>query len=143
MVAKQEILKGFDGFLNDAHGLFKRKTFSLTYLRKEATTAYNISLSAVLLSDKELNEQLARHRTSMRLGKKGEVLLHATGFICEAVFRSITIRPYIEQIMGSFLVQGNYAIQMQTGEGKTITAAVAAVLVGWKGCPCHIVTSND
>ena len=143
MIAKQEILKGFDSFLDDVHGFLKRKTFPLTRLRRKATSAYDVSLSAAVLSDKELNDKLVQYRTSIRLGKKGADLLQATGFICEAVVRSIAIRPYIEQIMGSLLIQGGYAMQMQTGEGKTITAAVAAILAGWKGSPCHIVTSND
>ena len=32
---------------------------------------------------------------------------------------------------------------MATGEGKTLTAALAAVLAGWSGRPCHIITVND
>jgi preprotein translocase subunit SecA len=32
---------------------------------------------------------------------------------------------------------------MATGEGKTLTAGLAAVLAGWTRRPCHIVTVND
>jgi preprotein translocase subunit SecA len=32
---------------------------------------------------------------------------------------------------------------MATGEGKTLTVAMAAVLAGWSGRPCHLVTAND
>ncbi|MFM7213976.1 MAG: hypothetical protein ACKO3H_03750, partial [Verrucomicrobiota bacterium] len=33
--------------------------------------------------------------------------------------------------------------EMATGEGKTLTAAPTAVLWGWSGRPCHVVTVND
>lgn len=143
MRPNHKILKGFDGFLNDMYGLYKRKTVSLTALKKEATTVYNVSLSAALLSDEELDSQIAEYKTLIRLGKKENVFLYALGLICEAAFRSIAIRPYIEQIMGSLAIHEKFAIQMKTGEGKTITAAISAVLAGWKGGPCHVVTSND
>src|SRR5436853_290951 len=31
----------------------------------------------------------------------------------------------------------------RAGEGKTLTASLAAVLAGWTRRPCHIVTVND
>lgn len=36
-----------------------------------------------------------------------------------------------------------YIIEMSTGEGKTLTASLAAVILGWMGKPVHILTSND
>ncbi|HXG46668.1 MAG TPA: prepilin peptidase, partial [Methylomirabilota bacterium] len=33
--------------------------------------------------------------------------------------------------------------EMATGEGKTLTAGLAAVLLGWTRRPCHIITVND
>lgn len=143
MRTDQKIYTGFDGFLYNLYGLYKRKTFSLTELKKEAETVYNLSLSAALLSDEALDSQIAEYRPSIRLGRKGKVFLEALGLICEAAFRSVAIRPYVEQIMGSLAIDKKCAIQMKTGEGKTITAAISAVLAGWQGVPCHIVTSND
>jgi preprotein translocase subunit SecA len=125
------------------HGFIKRRSFPLARLRSEAEAANEVSNSAALLSESKLNEKLSEYRSLIRIGKRGEILLQATGFICEAAFRSVGMRPYVEQIMGALLIQGNYAVQMQTGEGKTITAAIAATLDGWKGFPCHVVTSND
>lgn len=143
MRPNQKILMGFDGFLNNLYGLYQRKTLSLTTLKKDATTVYDISLSAALLSDEALDSQIAEYKTLIRLGKKEKTLSYALGFICEAAFKSVAIRPYIEQIMGSLAIHKKFAIQMKTGEGKTITAAISAVLAGWKGQPCHVVTSND
>jgi len=33
--------------------------------------------------------------------------------------------------------------EMATGEGKTLTATLPAILAGWTKRPCHIVTAND
>lgn len=144
-----KILTGVDGFLNDIHGFFKRKTYSYACLRKEAITAYNVSLSSALLGDEGLDAQIAKYKELIRLDKKKvrplreDVLLEAVGCICEVAFRTLAIRPYVEQIMGALATHRNFVIEMQTGEGKTVVAAISAVLAGWKGRPCHIVTSND
>jgi preprotein translocase subunit SecA len=34
-------------------------------------------------------------------------------------------------------------VQMAAGEGKTLAVALAGVLHGWRGLPCHVVTAND
>ena len=33
--------------------------------------------------------------------------------------------------------------EMATGEGKTLTIALAAAAYGWTGLPCHVITAND
>lgn len=138
----RRILSGFDAYLNGLHGFVLRKSFSMTALRMDAAVVERIGLAAADLSDRELDERLFASREVIRRGKK-DVLHEAMGLICECARRTLGIRPYLEQVMGSLAVSRNLAIQMQTGEGKTITAAVAAALAGWKGGPCHIVTSND
>jgi Preprotein translocase subunit SecA (ATPase, RNA helicase) len=51
--------------------------------------------------------------------------------------------PYPVQIMGGLaMLQGDIA-EMQTGEGKTLTALFPAVLRGMTGHGCHIITAND
>jgi preprotein translocase subunit SecA len=36
-----------------------------------------------------------------------------------------------------------YLAEMATGEGKSLTACFPAILAGWTGRPCHIITVND
>ncbi|MEI7673486.1 MAG: DEAD/DEAH box helicase, partial [Deltaproteobacteria bacterium] len=143
MTVDRKIHSGLDNYLNDLYGCVRRKTFPLEKLRKEAAIAEQYGLALVNLSDRELRERLEEYRVSIRLGKKGDVLLQALGLVCECSCRTLSIRPYVEQVMGALAIYRGIAIQMQTGEGKTITAAVAASLAAWGGKPCHIVTSND
>jgi preprotein translocase subunit SecA len=53
------------------------------------------------------------------------------------------MRPYVVQLAGALALYKGYVAEMATGEGKTLTAALAATLRGWIGRPCHIVTVND
>ncbi|NGP18563.1 preprotein translocase subunit SecA [Devosia aurantiaca] len=52
-------------------------------------------------------------------------------------------RHYGVQLIGAYaIVRGNLA-EMSTGEGKTLTAALAAGTVAMSGLPVHVVTVND
>ena len=140
-MAPRKMLSGLDALLNDLYGLVLRKSFRLATLSREAAEAEGVGLAAANLNDREFGERLRACREGIRLGR--DVVFEAAGMICECARRTLGIRPYREQIMGALAANRNLAVQMQTGEGKTITAAIAAALAGWRGGPCHIVTSND
>ena len=134
---------GVDGLFYTLYGWYKRTGFSTTRLKNDAATVYDFSLAAIELDEKELSDKILVHRRPSRndVGKVSE--FYVMGLLCEACYRVLGIRPYVEQIMGALAISRGVAIQMQTGEGKTITAAIAAVMAGWSGGPCHVVTSND
>lgn len=138
-----KIHTGFDGFCNDIYGLFKRLAFSLKKLKAQSETVMQTAALAAELNDDIFASEIEKCKALVRKGKTGGASLQVLGYICNASRMSIGIMPYAEQIMGALLMSGNYVIQMQTGEGKTITGALAAVLSCWRGSPCHIVTSND
>ena len=67
----------------------------------------------------------------------------ALGFLAHAVRCVHGFFPHPEQIIGAqALLEGSIA-EMATGEGKTLTAAIAASVAAWRGLPVHVVTSND
>jgi preprotein translocase subunit SecA len=73
----------------------------------------------------------------------GPIEMQALAVVGEAIFRLNGFYPHREQIMGATaLLEGSIA-EMATGEGKTLTAAIAAIVAGWRGLPCHVITSND
>lgn len=63
--------------------------------------------------------------------------------IMEASSRTLGFRPYLVQTAGALALYKGFVIEMATGEGKTLTAALTAVMRGWSGYPCHIITAND
>lgn len=61
----------------------------------------------------------------------------------EASRRTIGLEPYPVQIVGGIaLFEGGIA-EMQTGEGKTLTAIMPTFLRGLAGRGCHVITVND
>lgn len=61
----------------------------------------------------------------------------------EAAARALGKRPYDVQRMGAWTMLDGRAAEMATGEGKTLTAALAAGVAGLAGIPVHVVTVND
>ncbi len=70
-------------------------------------------------------------------------LLTAMAVLRETAFRVTGQRPYPTQVAGALGILRNCVVEMATGEGKTLTASLAAAVSGWRGKGCHVVTSND
>jgi preprotein translocase subunit SecA len=96
------------------------------------------------LSDAHLQKRLLEFREQFRRGgKNSENLISALAAIREAADRKLGLRPFPVQLIGALTLHRGYLAEMATGEGKTLTAGLAAVLAGWTKHPCHIVTVND
>jgi preprotein translocase subunit SecA len=90
---------------------------------------------------KEKTEELAKRAMN---GESLDHLLPEAFANCrEAARRTLGIRAFDTQLMAAaFLHQGNISEQ-KTGEGKTLTAALAAYLNALPGKGVHIVTVNE
>jgi preprotein translocase subunit SecA len=96
------------------------------------------------LSDSEL---LKRGR-ALRWQSKTDVPLaqllpEAYALVREAARRVLGFQHFLVQIMGGIALFEGHVAEMQTGEGKTLTATLPAFLRGLSGRGCHIVTVND
>jgi preprotein translocase subunit SecA len=60
-----------------------------------------------------------------------------------AARRTLGLTPYPEQLQGALAIFDGYLAEMATGEGKTLTIALAAALMGLTRQPVHVVTAND
>ena len=60
-----------------------------------------------------------------------------------AVERHLGMRFHAVQLAGGRLLTGRNVVEMGTGEGKTITASLAAAASALAGHPVHVVTVND
>ncbi len=71
--------------------------------------------------------------------------LVATAFAMtrEATRRHIGLSHHRVQLMGGAAMLGRTLAEMETGEGKTITAMLPATLFALAGRPVHVVTVND
>ena len=60
----------------------------------------------------------------------------------EAARRALDQRAYDEQLLGAQALLGGHVVEMATGEGKTLTAAIAAAGLAAAG-RVHVLTVND
>ncbi len=96
------------------------------------------------LTDEELLAKSRRIRWEARAGIPLEQLLpDAYALVREASARTLNMRHFPVQIMGAIAMFEGHIAEMQTGEGKTLTATMPAFLRSLSGQGCHVVTVND
>ena len=61
----------------------------------------------------------------------------------ETAHRTINMRHFDCQLMGGWVMVHGQLAEMETGEGKTLTATLAAATAALAGIPVHVVTVND
>jgi len=85
---------------------------------------------------------------TLRISLREEKFKEATVAFCfalvrETVRRKLGLRQHDSQIRGGYALLHNRVIEMDTGEGKTLTATLAVVTAALAGIPVHLVTVND
>lgn len=96
------------------------------------------------LSDEQLQAALAVQRAAIRDGSSlDDVADRVFAIVREATFRVLGLRHYDVQLIGGMILHDGCIAEMATGEGKTIAAALPAVLNALSGNPVFIVTVND
>ncbi len=97
----------------------------------------------------ELNDQQFRKRSlSLRYrAKSGEplarLLPEGYALVREAGRRTLKMRHFDVQLLGGIAIFNRSIVEMQTGEGKTLTATLPLYLHGLLGNGCHLATVND
>ena len=65
-------------------------------------------------------------------------------FLCrEAADRAIGLRPFDVQLLGALRMMAGDVIEMATGEGKTLSGAIAVAGYALAGRRVHVMTIND
>jgi preprotein translocase subunit SecA len=96
------------------------------------------------LSDAELQQRLQDLRPQLR--RQGHALQPVGACFAvlrEASHRLLGRRHFDTQLMGAWALLQGRLVEMATGEGKTLTAALAACTAALAGQPVHVVTVND
>ena len=95
-------------------------------------------------SDDELRERAHALRERARGGETVDELLPESFAVTrEAARRALGQRHFDVQLVGAMALNDGSIAEMKTGEGKTLTATLAAVLNALAGKGVHIVTVND
>ena len=96
------------------------------------------------LSDYELKNKTLEFKERLKNGETTDDLLpEAFAVCCEADYRVLGMFPYDVQILGGIALHLCYLCEMNTGEGKTLTATMPMYLNGLTGKSSILVTANE
>ncbi len=117
---------------------------TLRRLRRIADQVNSIEDDITALSDAELRGLTDEYRQRFADGESLDDLLpEAFATVREAARRTIGQRPFDVQVMGAGALHLGNIAEMKTGEGKTLTAVMAAYTNALSGQGVHVVTVND
>jgi preprotein translocase subunit SecA len=96
----------------------------------------------------QTDDELRRTSLSLRYralsGESLETLMpEAYALVRESSRRTLGMRHFDVQILGGIAMQAGAIAEMQTGEGKTLTAALPLYLAALLGQGAHLATAND
>lgn len=115
----------------------KRLHFLLGKVKEECTKVKE-------LSDYELKNKTLEFKERLKNGETTDELLpEAFAVCCEADYRVLGMFPYDVQILGGIALHLCYLCEMNTGEGKTLTATMPLYLNGLTGKSSILVTANE
>jgi preprotein translocase subunit SecA len=97
------------------------------------------------LSDSELRSRAAVLRSRLKLRGFSDPALAGESFALarEAASRTIGLRHFDVQLIGGWALLNGMVAEMETGEGKTLTATLAAATASLAGRAVHVITVND
>ena len=81
-----------------------------------------------------------------KLNSKGltdEICARAFATIREVAGRTVGMKHFDCQLIGGWVMLQGMVAEMQTGEGKTLTATLPASCAAMAGMPVHVITVND
>ncbi len=96
------------------------------------------------MSDEELTLAAKQMRGPLlRHGFRPDLVARSFALVREASWRILGLRHHSVQLQGAWaMLDGRFA-EMQTGEGKTLTALPTAITAALSGRPVHVITVND
>jgi len=133
------------------------QTRALKRYQKVVKQVNDQDLLLMSLSDEALKNKTAEFKERYAKGEKLEELLPEAYAVVKNVCRRLTgvqvhvsgyeqrwdMVPYDTQILAAVAMHDGNIAEMQTGEGKTLTASMPLYLNAITGEPVHLVTVND
>lgn len=117
-----------------------RQCRNTTIVEQVATYGHDF----IRLSDEQLTLRAGELRESLRReGLSEERAWRSFALVREVARRTLAQRHYDVQILGGWVLLHGCIAEMATGEGKTLTATLAAATVAMAGVPVHVITVND
>ncbi len=106
-------------------------------VHRHAKAYAGIDLAAVADAAREVRRALRRD------GLGDETLARAFALVRETSGVALGMRHFDCQLMGGWVMVNGMIAEMNTGEGKTLTATLPAATMALAGIPVHVITVND
>ncbi|MCM1190416.1 MAG: accessory Sec system translocase SecA2 [bacterium] len=114
----------------------RRLEYILKKVKREQPAVRELSDEALSAKTEEFKERIARGESTR------SILPEAYAVVCEADRRILGKEPYDCQILGAIALHYCYLAEMNTGEGKTLTATMPLYLNALTGKSTMLVTAN-
>ena len=130
-----DFIRKFLGTNNDAE---------IKKLRKTVDKINALEPKMKALTDDDIRDYVKDLKQKAQSGTDLDSLLPETyALVRESAVRVLGQRPFDVQMIGGIVLHQGRIAEMRTGEGKTLTATLPAVLNALTGKGVHIVTVND
>jgi len=142
---EQPRLEGLDSWVHQLQGRLQRWWSRSGSVLDQAQEVLRLCEHMASLDEQTLQERLVHAREALRrdpVDAQGH-LFQALAVVGQLARRSLGMQPYAVQFMGALAIHRAHLAEMATGEGKTLTVGLAAVLAALSGRPCHVITAND
>ncbi|WP_438483303.1 DEAD/DEAH box helicase [Oleiharenicola lentus] len=141
----EKLPSGLDAVVHRAHGAWRSRLKHSEELRAQAIELHARAGELASLTSAELKVEMRRCREGVRRAGKAwkQRFAEALPVVVELAYRSLGLRAYPVQLMGALGLAEGRLVEMATGEGKTLTIALAAAVAGWQSRPVHVITAND
>lgn len=121
MIKKEKLLNNYRNIVNEI------KKIDLTTLNNEE----------LLNKSNNLKQQISKGTTV------NEIIIEGFALVKEVIKRTLGLEVYDVQLLAALALNNKKLIEMQTGEGKTLTAVFPAYINSLYGKGVHILTFND
>jgi preprotein translocase subunit SecA len=135
----------FDLWLSSRWGEWRlRLPGQLRELQQVAHRSMQMAEDLAMLPDDELRERAVALRSVLaRRHVPVDELSLVLALVREGARRSLGLAAFPVQLTGAAALLRGMCAEMATGEGKTLTAALAATCAALAGRPVHVITVND
>ncbi|MBQ7469587.1 MAG: accessory Sec system translocase SecA2 [Pseudobutyrivibrio sp.] len=122
-----------------------KKTRSIVKkLQRELKKVKSYKEQMAALNDEQLQAKTKEFKQKLADGKTlDDIMPEAFAAMSEADYRVLHMYPFDVQIMAGIALHKGYLAEMNTGEGKTLTATLPMYLNGLEGKGAILVTNNE
>ena len=112
--------------------------------RRDARWLAEVRAAQAALAALDETAALETVRAAMlRDGLAAHAVVQALALAALAAARHLGVQPFDTQLIAAREVLDNRLAEMATGEGKTLSVALAATVAALAGMPVHVITAND